>query len=87
VNKLYAFWGYDIFPKICSGEVLEINDKGWCSIKGYGPGSWFDVDKIVSLKSGKKIRIKLDNLEKAYKEQENMLRKRFSDERDRIIKL
>lgn len=87
MNKLYAFWKYDIFPHVCSGTVKNIDGEGHCEIKEYGGNQFFAVDKIVSFEAGKEIRAKLDELEAQYRKDEKLLREWFTKERDKIIKL
>ena len=87
MNKLYAFWKYDIFPKICGGQVTQIDEEGNVEIKEYGKNSWFQPDKIVSLTEGKKIAARLADLENRYIEEKEVLDKKFLKERDSIIKL
>ena len=87
MNKLYAFWKYDIFPKILSGTVKRVDEKGYVLTHEYGNGMWFKARKIVAYKAGITIRKKLDDLEARYRVANEALYKKFEDERDGIIKL
>lgn len=87
MNKLYAFWEYDIFPTICSGIVTKIDDDGAVETEEYGKNYWFNPNKLVNLKSGKIIRRKLNDLEVRFEREKNVLYEKFKKERNEIIKL
>lgn len=65
-NKLYAFWKYDIPPYLLGGEVIEVMEDGYVTIKGYTP-SKFKPIKIVPLEKGIKLQKKLDKARAKYK--------------------
>lgn len=87
MNKLYAFWKYDIFPEICGGEVIKVDEEGNVETKEYGTNCWFKPGKLISLTEGKKIRLKLDNLKTRYRKEHGLLKTKFLQERNSIIKL
>lgn len=87
MNKLYAFWKYDIFPKICGGEITQIDEEGNVETVEYGKNSWFKPNKIVSLKEGRKIKAKLNDLEMEYFKEAKILEMETLHKRNLIIKL
>ena len=46
-NVLIAFWKYDSYPYILSGEVNDISEKGYVTTKEYGKGHQFNALIIV----------------------------------------
>jgi hypothetical protein len=53
-QKLFAFWGYDIFPYVLGGEVEELKADGDVTVKGYR-GMKFTPIKLFPLAKGRKI--------------------------------
>lgn len=65
MNKMYAFWKYDIPPFLLGGEVKEIQEDGWVSVVGYT--SRFKPVLIVPIEKGIKLQKKLDKANAKYK--------------------
>lgn len=64
--KQIAFWRYDQFPFVLSGEVVKMNDEGKVTTKEYGIGFWFNPIKILPLAAGKKLSEALRKLTRDY---------------------
>jgi hypothetical protein len=73
-QKLYAFWSYDEFPYVRSGEVVQINDDSTVEIKNFGKGYRFTPLKIVPLKAGLIIQQDLDKRREEYNHELRKLR-------------
>lgn len=54
MNKMYAFWKYDIPPFLLGGEVKEIQEDGCVSVVGYT--SRFKPVLIVPIEKGIKLQ-------------------------------
>ena len=67
MNKLYAFWKYDIPPFLLGGEVEEVLEDGYVIIKGRTPGYKFKPVIIVPLEKGVKLHKKLNKAESKYR--------------------
>lgn len=65
MNKMYAFWKYDIPPFLLGGEVKEIQEDGCVSVVGYT--SRFKPVLIVPIEKGIKLQKKLDKANAKYK--------------------
>lgn len=64
MDKMYAFWKYDLPPYLLGGEVEEIRPDGVARIKGYT--GWFRTVKIVPLEKGIKLQKKLNKAKAKY---------------------
>lgn len=67
MDKLYAFWKYDIPPFLLGGEVTEVREDGYVTIKGH-EGYKFKSELIVPLEKGIKLQKKLDKANAKYKQ-------------------
>ena len=65
MNKMYAFWKYDIPPFLLGGEVKEIQEDGCVSVVGYT--SKFKPVLIVPIEKGIKLQKKLNKANAKYK--------------------
>ena len=65
MEKMYAFWKYDIPPFLLGGEVKEIQEDGCVSVVGYT--SRFKPVLIVPLEKGIKLQKKLNKANAKYK--------------------
>ena len=65
MNKMYAFWKYDIPPFLLGGEVKEIQEDGCVSVVGYT--SRFKPVLIVPIEKGIKLQKKLNKANAKYK--------------------
>lgn len=52
--KLFAIWKYDLAPYYLGGEVIELKEDGYVTIKGYN-NCKFKYFKLYPLKEGEKI--------------------------------
>lgn len=71
MNKLYAFWKYDIPPFLLGGEVEEVLEDGCVIIKGR-TGYKFKPVIIVPLEKGIKLHKKLNKAEAKYRNAMNI---------------
>lgn len=69
MNKLYAFWKYDVPPFLLGGEVEEVLEDGCVIIKGRI--SKFKPVLIVPLERGIKLHKKLNKAEAKYRDTMN----------------
>lgn len=82
--KQIAFWRYDEFPYVLSGEVVKMDDDGKVTTKEYGIGFRFQPIKILPLAAGKKLRAALNKLTRDY----NAAAKKFDAEwQDKAVAL
>lgn len=82
--KRYAFWKYDLFPYMLSGEIesrcgSKYPGKEYYCIKGYGNGHYFKPFLIVRGKKGEKLKNEVDNLRNEYRLAEIELKNNFKD--------
>lgn len=80
-EKLFAFWGYDLFPYVLGGEVVLIKNvngenqvETHVETKEYGKGFRFMARKLMPLEEGKEIKRQIKLLEKEYEEEKRKLR-------------
>lgn len=73
-QTLRAFWAYDQFPYVLSGEVLEIHAGGKVSTKEYSPGYRFTPLVMLPSEEGLAVKTQLDFLAAEYREALNRLR-------------
>ncbi len=51
-----AFWGYDRFPYVLSGEVISQESYNVVETKEYGQGYWFSAAKIFTNAKGNRLK-------------------------------
>jgi len=67
----YAFWGYDLFPYVLWGKIVEKLDSGEVRIKEYGDGIvrplkiFTEKDALVLIDSLTKVKIQRSELTNA----------------------
>lgn len=76
-QKLFAFWEYSSYPYVLGAEIENMLPDGFINAKGYG-GYSFKPIKILPLKEGKELKVKLDNLKEEYDKAEKDLRKVYN---------
>jgi hypothetical protein len=52
-DRLFAFWGNDLYPYVLGDEVVEMDDNGNIKAKAYG--GRFKPIKILPLEAGQKL--------------------------------
>ena len=73
MEKLRAFWKYDLFPYVLSGEIVRMTEKGYVETKEYGNGYFYNPIKIYPNEVGIEIQDKLQKLEYEYDQKKNKL--------------
>jgi hypothetical protein len=81
-QQLYAFWKYDHYPYYLGGEILQVLDSGRVRVRGYD-GMTFAPIKIIPAETGRKIKVELGELARAYTAASKMLEDEW---RDRVNK-
>jgi len=68
MEKLRAFWKYDLFPYVLSGEIVRMDYDGDIEAKEYGRGNIFHPIKIYPNETGIEIQSALEFLTNEYNE-------------------
>lgn len=86
MNKLYAFWKYDLFPYVLGGRLIKIHKNGFAEIEGYG---FYRFKPILVLPEDEGLRKKelLDNLKTEYDTFMREQRKKWTKQASNIIGL
>ena len=85
-----AFWGYDLFPYMLSGEI-EGKSRKWCDnpgfyeIKGYGKGHLFKPRFIIRGKKGIELANKLRSLRAEYGDEGSRLHAKFTSKLESLL--
>lgn len=66
MNRLYAFWKYDVPPFLLGGEVEEVLEDGYVVIKGRTSYKFKPVI-IIPLEKGIKLHKRLNKAEAKYR--------------------
>lgn len=74
VEGVIAFWKYDLFPFVLSGTVTRMLDNEMVSTVEFGPGNYFKPIKKLSIREGKALKAKLQELSLEYKRRDQALR-------------
>jgi len=78
MNRIMAFWKYDMYPYLLWGEVVEFKAKGSIVAKGYEPMA-FMPEFILEYEEGLKLSVRLETLRKNYNAQKKSLLKTYQD--------
>jgi cellulose biosynthesis protein BcsQ len=77
MTPLRAFWKYDLFPYVLSGEIMNMDKDGKVQTKEFGPGHWFHPIKILPNEEGLEIHKVLESFEQEYKEAQKELTEKY----------
>lgn len=84
MNKLMAFWKYDMFPYLLWGEVYYMeNDK--VLVKGYEGISFYPV-LIVEYEFGKKLATELERIKRQRNDNITNINERFNSKLQDLLK-
>jgi hypothetical protein len=84
MNKLYAFWSYDLFPYLLGGPVDRVLPGKVVKVKNYG-GSTFCWEILMPLEEGLKMQRELDQLAREYDNEIKQVKQEFKDKRDKLL--
>lgn len=86
-KELYAFWKYDQFPFVLGGQITNMRSDGAVETVGYGKGYWFTPVKILPLEEGRKMAMRLKQLQIQRDVELDVVYAKFLDKRNEIIRL
>jgi len=81
-DKLIAFWHYDLFPYLLSGEVSGFTGKGLVYIEKYQ--GTFKPLIVLPIKEGTTLQNEIDTLTKEYYSALSQLKTEYSDKLKKI---
>jgi hypothetical protein len=84
MKSFMAFWKYDLYPYVLSGECDEIVQDGFVRPKGYG-GSRFKPLFILPLEQGAELRDLLNALINGYYGEKRVLHSKYHDKLKKLL--
>lgn len=83
MNKMFAFWKQEQFPFLLGAEVVRMHPNGSVSVRGYR--EVVNPIRLLPLKEGRQLSIKLSEMAAARRQAEKALEKEWEEKAKELV--